>query len=197
MPVLTTWNRLHRQHKKNYVKFLEQDVVRLREMISAVESETAIYQQENVAIRTTLFSNGVQASPAQLPVVDTPPFTSGFAGELASIQGTQDGLLDNGQLLQQSTLWAPQPTMTISVAYDERINDSRLRVSPASDFSSQDQSNASLSFPGNVDTGLELLDPATLFGEPPAHLADLGAGGLETMPKQLDTSVVGINFILA
>lgn len=157
-------------------------------MIHAAETETAIYQQENVAIKTTLFSNGVEVTPAQLPALDLPPLTSGFAGEQASAQG--------------SPQWDTHPTasasINISVAYDERINDKRLRVSPIGDFGSEDLYDAlPLPSTGNADTGLQLLDPATLFSGPPPHFAYLGAGALDTMPRQLDTSVVGINFILA
>jgi hypothetical protein len=197
--VLITRSRLHRQQKKNYVKFLEQDVIRLREMISVVESETAIFHQENAAMKTTLSENGVQTGPGPLPALDFQTLTAGISS--AEGHNLQESVqASESQPLYQSPPWAAQSTTpsstTISVGYDERISAKRLHVSSPSDSGSQDLHSAHRTPPAiNFDAILELRDPASFFADPPPQFANLGA--LETMPKQLDTSFEGINFILA
>ncbi|PQE13920.1 alanine racemase protein [Rutstroemia sp. NJR-2017a BBW] len=44
----------HRQRKQNYVKHLEEDVIRLREMIAAAENEASLLAKENGAMKSTL-----------------------------------------------------------------------------------------------------------------------------------------------
>jgi hypothetical protein len=54
----------HRQRKANYIKQLELDLVRIRDMISQTERETVTLRGENEAIRARLRSAGV-GSPSQ------------------------------------------------------------------------------------------------------------------------------------
>lgn len=56
----------HRQRKANYIKQLELDVVRIREMISQTERETAALRRENEAIRTRL--KGAAVAPGMVLV---------------------------------------------------------------------------------------------------------------------------------
>ncbi|KAI9650413.1 hypothetical protein NHQ30_000427 [Ciborinia camelliae] len=50
----------HRQRKQNYVKHLEEDVIRLREMIAATENESSALMKENRMIKSTLSAAGVK-----------------------------------------------------------------------------------------------------------------------------------------
>lgn len=178
-------------------------MVRLRDMVSVVESETAIYQQENAALRAALAINGVQRAPVQLPAPDLQPLTSVGSSEPPSLQGSSPNQLGVSPPLQQSRQWATQPdysssTTSIRVGFDEQINTKRLRVSPASDTGSQDLRNTvHTPYRPDVEYMPEFPDPSTLFADPPPQFADLDIGALETMPPQPDTSFVGINFILA
>lgn len=52
--------REHRQRKQNYVKHLEDDVIRFREMIAATESESSALMKENRAMKSTLSTLGVE-----------------------------------------------------------------------------------------------------------------------------------------
>lgn len=197
-------NRLHRQQKKNYIKFLEEDVIRLRDMISVVESETVIYQQDNAAMRSTLTMNGVQTVPVQLPVLDLQPLSSAaVSGDHLSLQGGSPNQIGASQPLQQSPQWTTHSdyspsTTSISVGFDEQINANRLRVSPVSDSGSQRLRNTvPTTYTSNVEYVPEFPDPSALFADPPPQFANLDIGALETMPSQPETSFVGINFILA
>ncbi|RAL60908.1 hypothetical protein DID88_010233 [Monilinia fructigena] len=49
----------HRKRKQNYVKHLEEDAIRLREMISETEIESSALMKENMAIESTLSASGV------------------------------------------------------------------------------------------------------------------------------------------
>jgi hypothetical protein len=185
-------DRHHRQQKKNYIKFLEQDVIRLREMISVVESETTTFQQENASIKSTLSKHGVQAPPSYVPATGVSPHRGAGLQESAPLQ------LDNGQQLQQSSSRAkssgsPSSTTTISIGYDDRIRKKRLRVSPSSDSGSQGLRSAASTT--GYNPVIELPDADSCFGYAPPQFDNLNAP--QTMPKQLDGSFDGINFILA
>ncbi|TGO55224.1 hypothetical protein BCON_0095g00380 [Botryotinia convoluta] len=49
----------HRQRKQNYVKHLEEDVIRLRGMIATTEDESSALMKENRAIESTLSASGI------------------------------------------------------------------------------------------------------------------------------------------
>lgn len=161
-------------------------------MISVVESETKTFQQENISIKSTLSKHGVQAPPSYIPTAGASP--DGRAG----LQESDPLQLGNGHEFQQSTSWAkssasPSSTTTISVGYDDRIRTKRLQVSPSSDSGSQGLRSATSTT--GYDAVPELPDDAECFGYPPPQFDNLNA--LENMPKQLDGSFEGINFILA
>ncbi|TGO41106.1 hypothetical protein BHYA_0026g00120 [Botrytis hyacinthi] len=50
----------HRQRKENYVKHLEEDVIRLRGMITATEDESSALMKESRAIESTLVASGIK-----------------------------------------------------------------------------------------------------------------------------------------
>ncbi|KAF7932222.1 hypothetical protein EAE99_003462 [Botrytis elliptica] len=50
----------HRQRKQNYVKHLEEDVIRLRGMIATTEDESSALMKENRAIESTLSASGIK-----------------------------------------------------------------------------------------------------------------------------------------
>lgn len=52
----------HRQRKANYVKELELDVSRFRELVSQTEREVLILRRENEAIKVTLTGSGVDST---------------------------------------------------------------------------------------------------------------------------------------
>ncbi|CAD6441196.1 28bd1940-3704-4454-8e38-2bdd7b33415c [Sclerotinia trifoliorum] len=73
----------HRQRKQNYVKHLEEDLIRLREIIAATENESSALMKENGAIKSTLSASGVkylsnirsknQKLPENKPTIFLPP----------------------------------------------------------------------------------------------------------------------------
>jgi len=58
-------DREHRQRKQYYVRDLEQEITKLREMIAAVETEASAIEQDNTAIQ-----NALSASNVPLPTID-------------------------------------------------------------------------------------------------------------------------------
>jgi hypothetical protein len=166
-------------------------------MISSVEIEAAAFKQENTAIKFMLTKSGVPTSLATLPDLDLKPLPS-IPVETADFQGTPPSNLGDSQPFQQGSQWYSQSdgssNTTISVTFDERIDTSRLHVSPTSDFDAQDVLGFPASSSSNVDPIPVLPDPTTLFADPPPQFQ---AGYLDTMPEQLDKSLIGINFILA
>ncbi|TGO07649.1 hypothetical protein BTUL_0257g00100 [Botrytis tulipae] len=50
----------HRQRKENYVKHLEEDVIRLRGMIATTEDESSALMKENRAIESMLAASGIK-----------------------------------------------------------------------------------------------------------------------------------------
>ncbi|KAF7935391.1 uncharacterized protein EAE97_008298 [Botrytis byssoidea] len=50
----------HRQRKENYVKHLEEDLIRLRGMITTTEAESSALMKENIAIESTLAASGIK-----------------------------------------------------------------------------------------------------------------------------------------
>jgi hypothetical protein len=171
--------------------------MRLREMISSVEIETAACKEENTAIKYTLTKGGVPTSLFTLPDPKLKPLPS-IPVETADFQETPRSNGGDTQPFQQSSQWYPQSDSSsntrISVTFDERIDTSRLQISPANDFDAQDVLGFPASSGSNVDPIPGLPDPTTLFADPPLQFQ---AGYLDTMPQQLDKSYIGINFILA
>lgn len=65
----------HRQRKANYIKQLELDVGKLRDMISGAEQDVRILQMENEAIRLRLSGTVGLASALPGPAASSPPLT--------------------------------------------------------------------------------------------------------------------------
>jgi hypothetical protein len=89
----------HRQRKANYVKQLEIDVARIRDMITAAQMETCRLQAENHAIRSRIA--GAAALPSQL----LPPDQDMIAGALPAefdMSFLDDIQLDSNESLTMS-----------------------------------------------------------------------------------------------
>jgi hypothetical protein len=97
----------HRQRKANYVKQLEIDVARIRDMIAASQMETRLLQAENDAIRSRLVAGAVPPPPS------IPPPQELNAGELP--QDVDMSFLDNLQLDNMDDV-------TLSLELDEAMN---------------------------------------------------------------------------
>ncbi|APA15383.1 hypothetical protein sscle_14g101530 [Sclerotinia sclerotiorum 1980 UF-70] len=89
----------HRQRKQDYVKHLEEDLIRLREMISATENESLTLVKENGAIKSTLSASGVkqlsnvrsknQKLPGNKPTIFLPPQEHDSLSNLIITDSTQ------------------------------------------------------------------------------------------------------------
>ncbi|TEY53292.1 hypothetical protein BOTCAL_0249g00030 [Botryotinia calthae] len=89
----------HRQRKENYVKHLEEDVIRLRGMITSTENEGSALMKENRAIESILSASGIKllsslhsrdrGSPPNKPT-DMPPLQEFVSlGDLTTSNSTQ------------------------------------------------------------------------------------------------------------
>ncbi|KAJ8068442.1 hypothetical protein OCU04_003998 [Sclerotinia nivalis] len=89
----------HRQRKQNYAKHLEEDLIRLREMIAATENESSTLMKENGAIKSTLSASGVkylsnvrsqnQKLPGNKPTIFLPPREYDSLSDLTITDSTQ------------------------------------------------------------------------------------------------------------
>ncbi|KAF7865724.1 hypothetical protein EAF04_005890 [Stromatinia cepivora] len=89
----------HRQRKQNYVKHLEEDLIRLREMIAATENETSALMKENGAMKSTLSASSLkylsnvrsqnQKLPGNKPTIFLPPREYDSISNLTITDSTQ------------------------------------------------------------------------------------------------------------
>jgi hypothetical protein len=101
----------HRQRKANYVKQLEIDVARIRDMINAAQMETRVLQAENDAIRAKL---AVGPGSAEMPALSS------------------EGLLDDTDMtgfLDDIQLGGNLDDITLSLGLDEAMNTPVYRIS--------------------------------------------------------------------
>jgi hypothetical protein len=217
--VLTSYSE-HRQRKENYVKHLEQDIIRLREMISSVETEVSTFQQENAVIKTTLSKRNVPTSAApptnfdfQFSQKGTPPAHSAEydpAQRQPPAQASPQGYLEHSQSPRQNDQFNLQSNASksaISISFDDIIGASCLHVSPANSFETPVTLNSpdifsfpldalAISKPESAQESFNASSKST-SSNPPTQLYHSTHPGLDNMPKQPDTSSVAINFILA
>ncbi|KAM0174266.1 hypothetical protein ACHAPF_006245 [Botrytis cinerea] len=89
----------HRQRKENYVKHLEEDVIRLRGMITSTENESSALMNENRAIESILSASGIKplsslhsrdrGSPPNKPINMLSPQEYVSPGDLTTSNSTQ------------------------------------------------------------------------------------------------------------
>ncbi|TGO21180.1 hypothetical protein BPAE_0235g00090 [Botrytis paeoniae] len=90
----------HRQRNKNYVKHLEEDVIRLRGMIATTEDESSALMKENRAIESALSASGIKdlsslksrigKLPGDQPINFLPPQEYGPLRDLTTSDATQE-----------------------------------------------------------------------------------------------------------
>lgn len=131
----------HRQRKANYVKQLEMDVARIREMIEATEQDTKSLLDENKAMRAQI----LQAMSKKAA-----PLTLDQGVHLLQEMPPPSELSDAGKALQQQG----GEDLTIALGFDETMNAPTFYISsppPSSTHthqpSSQDSDPTDNSFP--------------------------------------------------
>jgi hypothetical protein len=97
----------HRQRKANYVKQLEIEVARTRDMIAASQMEARLLQAENIAMRSRVVAGAVP------PLQPIPPHQETPAGELP--EQVDMSLLDHVQLDDMDSV-------TLSLGLDDVMN---------------------------------------------------------------------------
>ncbi|RFU32217.1 hypothetical protein B7463_g4106, partial [Scytalidium lignicola] len=191
----------HRQRKQNYVKFLEEDVKHLREMIAGVETEKAFLRVENSGIKTSLMNANIpfdhlalsqeshNSSPSQLenfnnysPISAHSHSHSGSSP--SSIVSMKFDHMIYGHCLQVSNSHSSSPIKPESLP----LNNLNLNSIPP---------NASLSFDPGVGPS-SMTQGYTNAGAAlhQSHTRQPSQTGL-SVPPQLDISSIAINFILA
>jgi len=202
----------HRQRKENYVKYLEEDVKNLRDMIAAVEIEASVIKQENSDIKTTLsrsniFNSSLGSHVSPLANYQPPSLGNTPAVDFQlPLQGTQPpSNFNEYQSRRHDAHWPSNNSSStvVNANFDDLIDNMCLHVSPASDFASA----AILESPDIFNYPMTL--PQT-HAEPPPNFSRLNpqhsrqssnqSGILSSsynMPNQPDTSTIALNFILA
>ncbi|KAH8821489.1 hypothetical protein F5884DRAFT_745807 [Xylogone sp. PMI_703] len=162
----------HRQRKQNYVKFLEEDVKRFREMIAAIETEKSFLRVENSNIKDTLTNSNISYDHLNL------------------YQGSQNNSqmqLDHHSPGSVSSYSNSSPTSIVSMKFDHEIYNHCLQVSNS---------------PGPLNARVETLPmnklninsrSPTTPASGPMRTSHTKSGA----PSPLDVSSIAINFILA
>lgn len=197
----------HRQRKENYVKHLEQDVIRLREMISAVEIESTVIRKENLDIKLSLSKANISTSTLNDPATfhpsspDRSPSTFQQAGDIAPHSN-----LNEFQSPEQNMQWSSSVSSgsIVTVNFDDLIDTGYLQVSPESDFAPVDIINSPdiFNFPTNTfapNHSESAPNPSRPHNQHTRQRSN--ASGIvsssTSMPNQPDTSSIALNFILA
>jgi hypothetical protein len=144
----------HRQRKANYVKELELDVSRYRELIAKVEHEAANIKSENDAIRIRLRAAGVDETAGG-------KISESVSGDILTAQMQGQQLQDHGRKPpapeEEGEMFADidMDDLTVTVAYDETIGGPCFQVSSNS-------SGESVRTPITPNTvqGEQILSPA-------------------------------------
>jgi hypothetical protein len=199
LPTILTYPSEHRQRKENYIKHLEQDVIRLRGMISTVEKEASSIQEENSLIKTTLSRSNISinAPPSTNPqLLQQSNVPSSFNNFQSSLQSTLPTNLDF-QSPKQSNWPSNFSSSNVSITFDEFLDASCLQINPRGSFDNATVLNSPDMFNYPANTLYQL--PQTASGseglqKPLPQLS--GQGSSSDTPLQPDISVA-TNFILA
>lgn len=177
----------HRQRKANYIKQLEMDVSKLRDMISGAEQDARILQMENETIRLRLSGSVGMASAG--PAAGGSPLT------IQTLHASEVGSLPLSATTSLFSADFNVPDMMVSLDFDDVVDYPCFQVarSPASSWSSpahspQQQKRAMLPIKSE-----HVSPPPQLPSSPtsPGSSVD-GVTGLTT--AQADQA---INFVLA
>ena len=145
----------HRQRKANYVKQLEIDVARIRELIAATQREAEALRQENESIR-------IQIQQPLLPLTVPPPLPSlpvplpDIPADLAQTIPLNLDEMDFSDLFNE---------VTMSLTFDDVLNAPTLRIKSSSSSAS---SHRELSPPSHFTTPDAMPSPQL----PPSSILD-------------------------
>ena len=217
-------NSEHRNRKKNYVAYLESDILELREKIDAVNLESNNIRTENDQMKTVLERTAQVATSQSLRTLPTSKFSSAAAvvrrGEVEreELARSLEGL--SGEMGSHSGNDAGGVTR-VMMGFDEMLGANCLRTSYSSSSSNSSASYAASESvagrPGQVEIA---VDTPTLFSFPGSAFGGSGgeamdyyihghqqndsshqnSGHSNTNEANLDPEIVaeiGTNFILA
>lgn len=165
----------HRQRKANYVKQLEIDVARIRELITNTQREAEALKKENDSIRIEVEQRSrLQTIAPPLPFL--PAAAAAAAPEPAvpldfTMVPTLPLTFDD-----MEPTYPPFNELTMSLTFDDVLNAPTFRIKNSSSSSSSSTSNRELSPPSHLTTP----EPTSSSSSPP-----------------LDPTEEAINFILA
>lgn len=191
--IFLTRLREHRKRKENYVKDLEQDIARLRECISSAEKETAAFEKENSAMKSTLSTYNILSSDASYESPTNILELSPLSDFDLSAQLPPNLLVQHQGI---SSLPSDSPGSVASVHFDTDINYTCLHLTPNGYDSTYDFNFDLANF---QDAPITSSEGTTAVGQsaPPAPLTAQDVHSLPGMPPQPDTSDIAVNFILA
>ncbi|TAQ89266.1 hypothetical protein B7494_g2403 [Chlorociboria aeruginascens] len=199
----------HRQRKENYVKTLEQDIAKLRQMISVTETEVSQFQKENVAIRAVISNYDAKIQTEDLGSLKVSQSPGSHGHLSASI--TQSPSAPKSLFPQSSA----SSSSLVNIGFDPVIHANCLQTSPILnvdavprirpvddlfDFtepmdglsSSFSQSMSNL----NSNQALGSSKPLPKLPNQISEVNRLGDNSLELGPGN-DLATIAINFILA
>ena len=105
--------RTHRERKEMYIKALEQEVLRLKEVFEGTVKERDAYKSENQRLKEILAAHGIQYSELQSPGHQYTSASSQFGDSSTSVDGAHRGSVSTGYTSPPSRA-APQAPGTSS-----------------------------------------------------------------------------------
>ncbi|KAH7321803.1 hypothetical protein BKA65DRAFT_568643 [Rhexocercosporidium sp. MPI-PUGE-AT-0058] len=174
----------HRQRKENLVKYLEQEVIDLREQIAQAETQAVLFKHENISIKAAL-QNGFVQIPAHLQTTTSPTITRTEVprshyqsqspeqgqGQLPNASSDIDTNMDLTSpddvfnLTSPSSIgWLTNNTL-VRTTFDPFLDEECLQISPAGSFPLSIDSTSSIgnSDFGGIDTNAVSLPSPDMF----------------------------------
>jgi len=188
----------HRQRKQNYIKHLEQDVIRLREMIQTTQTEATAIKQENNSIQTILTKHNVLAG--KFPSGDTQALPeSDSTTTFMTLQPAKDMAIPSRS--------SNSSFSNISIIFDDAIDASCLQTSAPGSFNNMTSLDSPdiFKFPSHA---MSQISPqaASHTSQPPQTSQQLqkplpqlpghSTPDSSTLPPP-DLSTIAISFVLA
>ncbi|KAG4435957.1 hypothetical protein IFR05_008577 [Cadophora sp. M221] len=137
----------HRQRKENHVKYLEQEVIELREKIAQAETQAVLFKHENIAIKTALQNSLVQL-PTHLQTTSSPATDTDIPGSQYQSQSPEQsqslapntdpnfdmdlsGTDDIFDFTSPSSIAWQENTALVHTTFDPFLDEECLQISPA------------------------------------------------------------------
>ena len=113
---VTSWDRTHRERKELYIKALEDEVLRLKEVYSNVSQDKDRLAEENRSLKALMQQNGLAVSGALTMMDDnlSSPSVGPYIGSNSSASMSASGSYGLASASTQNSAYTPPPGSALS-----------------------------------------------------------------------------------